>query len=62
MSTKNLWQKDRSVLFRDLVRQYREEGYDSKEARRYAKIELREIMQDKEDFVQDLWKEIYEDE
>ena len=62
MSTKNLWQKDRSVLFRDLVRQYREEGDDSKEARRCAKIELREIMQDKEDFVQDLWKEIYEDE
>jgi|TARA_R110002020_G_scaffold427864_1_gene637291 hypothetical protein len=62
MSTKNLWQKDRSVLFRDLVRQYREEGYDSKEARRCAKIELREIMQDKEDFVQDLWKETYEDE
>ena len=26
--TKNLWQKDRESLFRDLVQQYRDEGYD----------------------------------
>ncbi len=61
MSSKNLWQRDRQALFRNLVKQYREEGYDTKEAKRYAKQELNEIMQDKEDFVKDLWKETYED-
>jgi|TARA_R110002020_G_scaffold24110_1_gene79641 hypothetical protein len=62
MSNKNLWQKDRSALFRNLVKQYREEGYDTKEAKRHAKIELNEIMQDKEDFVADLWRESYEED
>ena len=49
--SKNFWQKERSSLLRNLVRQYKEEGYDIKEARHLAKIELNEIMEDKEDFV-----------
>ena len=59
--SKNLWQKERQALFRDLVRQYETEGYDMKEAKKYAKQEINEIMEDKEDFVQNLWKESYED-
>ena len=42
--SKNFWQKERSSLLRNLVRQYKEEGYDIKEARHLAKIELNEIM------------------
>ena len=42
--TKNFWQKDRAILFKNFVRQYKEEGYDVKEARQLAKIEINEVM------------------
>ena len=58
---KNLWQKERNALFRDLARQYIEEGYDHKEAKKLARQEVDEIMQDKEDFVVNLWAETYRD-
>ena len=59
--TKNLWQKDRATLFKNYVRQYKEEGYDIKEARQLAKIEINEVMADKEDFVDNLWRETFRD-
>ena len=59
--TKNFWQKDRAILFKNFVRQYKEEGYDAKEARQLAKIEINEVMEDKEEFVSNLWKETFED-
>ena len=59
--SKNLWQKERQALFRDLVKQYQEEGYDSREAKKYAKQEINEIMEDKENFVQNIWKETFTD-
>ena len=59
--SKNFWQKERSSILRNLVRQYKKEGYDIKEARHLAKIELNEIMEDKEDFVRNLWEETFED-
>ena len=58
---KNFWQRDRQSLFRNLLKQYKEEGYDIKEARYLAKIELNEMMEDKEEFVDNLWKETIED-
>ena len=48
-------------MFRSFVQQYREEGYDIKESRRLAKIEINEVMEDKEDFVANLWRETFED-
>lgn len=57
----NFWQKERSSLLRGLVRQYKEEGYDIKEARKLANIEINEIMEDKEDFVSNLWDETFDD-
>ena len=59
--SKNFWQKERSSLLRRLVRQYKEEGYDIKEARKLANIEINEIMEDKEDFVSNLWDETFDD-
>jgi len=59
--SKNFWQKERSSLLRGLVRQYKEEGYDIKEVRKLANIEINEIMEDKEDFVSNLWDETFED-
>ena len=60
--SKNFWQKERSSLFKNLLREYKEEGYDNKEAKQLAKIEINEVMEDKEDFVANLWKETFEDD
>jgi|TARA_R100001530_G_scaffold970_1_gene1708 hypothetical protein len=60
--TKNLWQKERNHLFREITKQYIDEGYSPRESKRFAKREIDEIMEDKEDFVQNLWEEIYTDD
>ena len=59
--TKNLWQKERSAIFRDLFRQYSEEGYNPKESRKLARREVDEIMQDKEDFIENLLSDTFND-
>ena len=59
--SKNFWQRDRNTIFRDLVSQYEEEGYDKKEARKLAKQEVDEIMLVKEDFVSDVWDSAYDE-
>jgi hypothetical protein len=58
--TKNFWQRDRNTIFRNLVNQYEEEGYNKKEAKKLAKQEVDEIMRDKEDFVTTLWDESFD--
>jgi|TARA_R100000093_G_C1914953_1_gene63988 hypothetical protein len=60
--TKNFWQKDRALLFKNLVKEYKEEGYNIKEAKQFAKIEINQIMKDKEDFVDNLWKETFDED
>jgi|TARA_R100001530_G_scaffold1528_1_gene2787 hypothetical protein len=57
----NLWKKERRQAFNYLLKQYLQEGYDIKEAKSLAKKEVDEIMADKEDFVDNLWKETYRD-
>jgi hypothetical protein len=59
--TKHLWQRERNNIFRNLVKQYKEEGYDKKEARKFAKQEINDIMEDKEDFVKNIWRESFRD-
>ena len=59
--SKTFWQRDRNTIFRDLVSQYEEEGYDKKEAKKLAKQEVDEIMLDKEDFVSDVWDSAYDE-
>ena len=44
--TKNLWERERSNVFKYLVKQYLEEGYDIKEAKSLAKAEAYEVMLD----------------
>ena len=58
---KNLWEKERNHLFRDLTRQYSDEGYTANEAKKLAKEEIDEIMEDKENFVDNLWEETFND-
>tara|TARA_R100001015_G_C4619384_1_gene176098 strand:- start:1475 stop:1648 length:174 start_codon:yes stop_codon:yes gene_type:complete len=40
---KNLWEKDRKTIFRELKQMYLEEGYSHKEAKRLATEETNEI-------------------
>ena len=48
--SKNLWEKEERQVFRSLTRQYRQEGYDIKEAKKLAREETNEIMSDKIEF------------
>jgi len=54
---KNLWVKDRKIVFRELYATYIEEGYSNKEAKRLAKQEADEIMAEDQIFVNDIMDE-----
>ena len=60
--SKNIWQRERNSIFRSLVKQYVEEGYEEKEAKKLAKEETTEIMEDKEDFIENIWEESFDQE
>lgn len=51
---KNLWVKDRKIVFRELYTTYIEEGYSNKEAKRLAKQEADELMAEDQVFVNDI--------
>ena len=59
--TRNFWEKDRKSLFSNLVREYQQEGYSQKEAKKLAKQEVDEVMEDKESFVNNFWEQKYQD-
>ena len=52
--SKNLWDKERDSLFRDLTLSYQEEGFSLKESRRLAKQETEDILSNSLDFVEDV--------
>ena len=51
---KNLWEKDRKTIFRELLSTYMEEGYNRKEAKKLASIETEEIMEEEAQESEDL--------
>tara|TARA_R110000751_G_scaffold158182_2_gene263765 strand:- start:849 stop:1028 length:180 start_codon:yes stop_codon:yes gene_type:complete len=51
---KNLWEKDRKTIFRELKQMYLEEGYNHKEAKRLAEQETKEIKEADMTFVNSL--------
>tara|TARA_Y100001951_G_C11170175_1_gene199805 strand:+ start:282 stop:473 length:192 start_codon:yes stop_codon:yes gene_type:complete len=57
--SRSFLQKERQRIFRDLIRQYQQDGYDTRESKRMAKQDTDDIMSDKETFVdnyiQDTW-------
>tara|TARA_R110002020_G_scaffold211621_2_gene417860 strand:- start:503 stop:688 length:186 start_codon:yes stop_codon:yes gene_type:complete len=59
--SKNLWERDRDSLFKQLTQEYFNEGYSHKEAKRLARQETEEIMTDGLDFVDDLVIKSYDD-
>ncbi len=59
--TKNLWDKEERQVFRSLTRQYKQEGYDNKEAKKLARQETKEIMSDKIEFAETLYEQALQD-
>ena len=59
--SKNLWEKEERQVFRSLTRQYRQEGYDMKEAKKLAREETNEIMSDKIEFAENLYEQALDD-
>jgi len=52
---KNLWDKEYNRVYRELVRDYLDDGYDIAEAKFNASKDAREIMKDQLDFVEELY-------
>jgi hypothetical protein len=59
---KNLWEIDRKTVFKELYKQYLEEGYSKKEAKKFASDETEEFMSFDEDFVKDIFSYQEEEE
>tara|TARA_R100001369_G_C3184566_1_gene142261 strand:+ start:235 stop:411 length:177 start_codon:yes stop_codon:yes gene_type:complete len=54
---KNLWEKDRKIIFRELLTTYMQEGYNRKEAKRLASEETDEMMSGDMAFVNEIMNE-----
>jgi hypothetical protein len=59
--SRSFLQKERQRIFRDLTRQYQQDGYDIREAKRIAKQDTDDIMADKETFIDNYVKDTWED-
>ena len=57
--SRSFLQKERQKIFRDLTRQYQQDGYDNREAKKMAKKDTDDIMSDKapfvDNYIQDTW-------
>ncbi len=59
--SRSFLQRERQQLFRSITRQYKQEGYPLRESKRLAKLEVDDIMSDKETFVSNFVKDTWED-
>ena len=53
---KQLWDKESDKIYWNLVKEYQEEGFTKQESRKLAKKEMKDIVQDKQDFAANLYK------
>jgi hypothetical protein len=58
---KSLLQKERQRIFREVTKQYQDEGYNVKESKRLARQDTDDIMSDKETFVDNFIQDVWED-
>jgi|TARA_R110000803_G_scaffold39314_10_gene84776 hypothetical protein len=54
---KELWEKDRKIIFKELIQIYLKEGYNYKEAKRLASEETEEIKQNDYRFVNNIFEQ-----
>ena len=57
----SLWRQEQSQVYREFLKEYLTEGYDFKEAKELAKKDTEEVMEDKLDFVEELWDNTLDD-
>jgi len=57
----SLWRQEQSQVYREFLKEYLAEGYDFKEAKQLAKQDTKEVMEDKLDFVEELWDNTLDD-
>ena len=55
MTRKELWEREQRQVYREFLKEYLAEGYDMAEAKSLAKQDTKEVMEDKLDFVEDLY-------
>jgi len=59
--TKNLWEKDKRQLFRELYHQYLDEGYNQKEAKKMAREEADEMYTENVTFAFNISEQEYDE-
>jgi hypothetical protein len=57
----SLWRQEQSQVYREFLKEYLAEGYDFKEAKELAKKDTKEVMEDKLDFVENLYDNTLDD-
>jgi len=55
MTSKELWEREQRQVYREFLKEYLAEGYDIAEAKSLAKQDTKEVMEDKLDFVEELY-------
>jgi hypothetical protein len=61
MTSKELWEREQRQVYREFLKEYLAEGYDIGEAKSLAKQDTKEVMEDKLDFVEDLYDNTLDD-
>ena len=51
----NLWDKESNRVYKEILRDYLDDGYDIAEAKTLSKKDAKEIMQEQLDFVEELY-------
>jgi hypothetical protein len=51
----NLWDKEFNRVYKEILRDYIDDGYDIAEAKTLARKDAKEIMKDQLDFVEELY-------
>jgi len=55
MTSKDIWEREQRQVYREFLKEYLAEGYDTAEAKSLAKQDTKEVMEDKLDFVEELY-------
>ena len=56
----NIWDKEKKELYKELIKDYMDEGYDKQEAQHMAKAEVHEIFGSEEHEVYDIADKAFE--
>jgi hypothetical protein len=56
----NLWDEEMKELYKDILKEYIEEGYDRQEAKHMAKAEVQEIYGEEADFAFSTAEKMYD--